>query len=80
MELLVACFAAKDRLLNDAKDGYADIELWKGLKCNDDREIIEVNWREYAANHFPAGGTIDISCIPKSVVVFVLAHSNMQGA
>ena len=78
MEMMIEDIPEKNRY-QDNDGGYRDIEDWDGLQFTSDGKVRMIQWRDYMGSNFPAGGTIYLKWLPKTVDEFAVTGSNLEG-
>ena len=78
MEMVIAGLVNQSRL-QDENGGYKDIENWNGMTFNDANEVTHVEWRDYHNKQFPHGGTLELKWLPRTVEIFALPGSGIEG-
>jgi len=77
MELMIVKVNNNNQFMDD--DGeFLDVCQWRGVKCDDKNNVIEINWG-YNSNINLNGGAINLSWMPPFVREFNCFYQNLNG-
>ena len=58
---------------------WADTCLWGNVFCNEEDQVIRINWSRLLSPVKLNGGSVDLSFIPPHVLHFDIGHTHLEG-
>uniref|UniRef100_A0A7S4KU35 Leucine-rich repeat protein n=1 Tax=Paramoeba aestuarina TaxID=180227 RepID=A0A7S4KU35_9EUKA len=75
MEMVIEGIENKQVQIIGTKRKMRDVEKWKRVKVNAEKEIIKANWGYYALE-----GSVDLRWLPSTIQTFILQGNRLTGS